>query len=98
MHKNGVQFRSRHEWHHIVGQHPANKAKFGEYDLHCSDNLIYLDLDTHRIVSGHYMRKFKWTKGKRVYEWLKDKNFDEQYRYGIRVLREHGVDPRAHGL
>ena len=96
--ENGVESRSRHQWLHIVGQRPANQAKFGEHDLHCCDNLIYLPIDMHRAVSGHYMRKFEWTNGKRVHQWLTDKDFDEQYSYGMRVLRDLGVDPAAHGL
>ena len=78
------------DWHHIVGQHKSNEAKFGKYDLNCTDNLISLPRSDHRKINGHYSRKPKWANGKTVRAWLAEKSFQEQYDYGLEVLRQHG--------
>ena len=81
-----------HQWHHIVGQHKANVAKFGARNLHCTDNLVYLTGEQHRRISAHYMSKTPLSKEKRVYEWLAAKSFDQQYAYGVDILHDHGVE------
>lgn len=92
MHAAGVEKRPGYHWHHIVGQHKANVAKFGARNLHCTDNLVYLAPEQHRAISGHYMRKTRRSKDKRVYEWLAEKDFDQQYTYGVKILRENEVE------
>ncbi len=76
------------QWHHIVPQHSANRAKFGQYDLHCTDNLVYLEKAMHKRLNAHYSRKLQWTGNKTVRDWLKPKSFDEQYDYGQKMLRK----------
>lgn len=87
MHKHGTSRQSGWQWHHIVGQHSANKAKFGGHDLHCSDNLVYVSRERHKKLNSYYMRKHDFTGGKRFYQWLSPMSFDEQYRRGQEVLR-----------
>ncbi|WP_428263249.1 hypothetical protein [Haliangium sp.] len=78
------------QWHHIVPQHSTNVQKFGAHDLHCTDNLVYMPEAIHVKVSAHYSTTH--SSGKSVRDWLKDKDFDEQYDYGVKVLREHKIE------
>lgn len=89
LHANGTPKRASHQWHHIVGQHQANKDKFGEGDLHCTDNLLYLPRTKHEQLNSHYMSRQDVTGGKRFYLWLAPKSFDEQYRIGVEVLKRY---------
>jgi hypothetical protein len=79
------------QWHHIVGQHPANKRKFGEYDLHCTDNLAYVPRSVHLKINGHYSSTHP--SGQIVRRWLTPQSFDAQHTYGMQLLREHGIKP-----
>lgn len=36
----GLHSKKVSEWRHIVSQHNYKKSKFGEYDLHYTDNVI----------------------------------------------------------
>jgi len=97
MHAAGKPKSSDHQWHHIVGQNRFNVAKFGEYDLHCTDNLVYIPKDKHKAISAHYMSKTRRSKQKRVYEWLADMDFERQHAYGTQFLRRYNISLRKHG-
>ncbi len=91
--KEGKSQQNDHkQWHHIVPQHAANRAKFGAYDLHCTDNLTYIFKSIHQQLNNHYSQKLDWANNKTVRDWLKPKSFDEQYDYGEKMLRKfkHG--------
>lgn len=77
------------EWHHIVPQHADNVARFGAHDLHCTDNLVYIESAIHHRINGHYSSKHP--SGKLVRDWLKTQSFDAQYDYGIDMLVENKV-------
>ena len=92
MEQAGKKPPSSKQWHHIVNQNASNRARFGER-LHCTDNVIAIPTEIHRQISGHYSKKFEWTKGKTVRDKLKSRSWDAQYDYGVRLLREFGIDP-----
>ncbi|MGX2951562.1 RHS repeat domain-containing protein, partial [Ursidibacter sp. B-7004-1] len=80
-------------WHHIVEQTPANIAKFGSNKIHNINNLIKLPHGKgtiHSQISGFYSSIRRFTNGQRVRDWLSNKNFDEQFNYGIKKLKDFG--------
>ena len=91
LHKQGTPQTSRWQWHHIVGQHKDNIANFGAYDLHCTDNLVYLHPDKHIEINRHYALAHPWTGKQNLRQWLTDKSFDDQFEYGLKVLKKFGV-------
>jgi len=88
------------ELHHIVEQkgfQQLNELKFGRTNIHNTKNIIDIpgkEAGTlHKKVTGHYNTKsFPFTNGKSVREWLSTKSFQEQYDYGIKILKEKGWD------
>ena len=91
LHKQGVPEKSKWQWHHIVGQHKQNIADFGAYDLHCTDNLVYISPEKHIEINRHYASKQPWTGKKNLREWLTHKSFDEPFEHGLKVLKEFDV-------
>lgn len=91
MGKRGLRSRTgESQWHHIVGQHSDNKKKFGEYDLHCTDNIVLLRLEMHQKLNGYYNRSRRDLGRKSLRDWLKPMSFDEQYIHGLKALEEVG--------
>lgn len=90
--KSSKKPASGYHWHHIVNQNPANKKRFGKR-LHCTDNLISIERSIHNKISGHYNSKQDWTKNRRVREVINERSWSEQYKYGLDILRKHGVTP-----
>ncbi len=80
-------------WHHIVEQYKANTDRFGTQNIQNTSNVIRLD-DTkgsiHRKLTAYYNSKPKGLKGKTVRQWLSTKDFQFQYDFGIRKLKEFG--------
>ena len=79
-------------WHHIVEQHDNNVAKFGAKALHITNNLIILPNGKgliHAKVSGYYNSLIPGT-NMRVRDYVKTLSYDEQYKYGIDVLKRFG--------
>jgi len=78
------------EWHHIVEQRKANISRFGAERIHNIDNMIALPVDVHRKISGHYSSKISEYSNLRVRDWLNSQSFEEQYKYGLDVLKKYG--------
>ena len=78
------------EWHHIVEQRDANIKQFGPEKIHNIDNMIALPVDVHRKISGHYSSKISEYSNLRVRDWLNSQSFEEQYKYGLDVLKKYG--------
>ncbi|SHI07731.1 RHS repeat domain-containing protein [Clostridium grantii] len=77
-------------WHHIVEQTPANIAKFGEETIHNIDNIMKLDHgkgSMHAQISGFYSSIKPFTNGLRVRTWLSTKSFEEQYEFGMKIIK-----------
>jgi hypothetical protein len=75
------------EWHHIVER--RMEGKFGAERIHHIDNMIRLPKDVHRKISSHYS-SYNNDLGMTVRKWLNNKTFEEQYQYGLDVLKRHG--------
>jgi RHS repeat-associated protein len=83
-------------WHHIVEQGGTNVAKFGAKTIHNTENLIVLDHgkgSIHAQVSGYYSSKQPFTSGQTVRQWLSTQSFQQQYDFGIKILKQHGWTP-----
>ena len=80
-------------WHHIVEQNPSNIAKFGAERIHNINNMVKLPHgkgSIHAKVTGYYNSKPEFTNGLTVRNWLKTKNYEEQFEFGIKVLESFG--------
>jgi len=80
------------DWHHIVGQHEANVAKFGPRAIHNTDNVVSIDRNTvHRPLSADYSRKPKRLDGQTVREHIAQKPYEEQRAFDLHQLDRFGV-------
>ena len=79
------------QWHHIVEQCQIGKSGFSKYWIQNSNNVINISNSVHSKISAHYSRKFAFTQGKTLRDWLAGQSFQKQYEYGIKVLRQFGV-------
>jgi len=77
-----------------VEQRPGNVSRFGAHSIHSFDNVIKLDVQTHRSVSSFYSSKQPFTEGMTVRDWLATQSFDEQRAFGLNVLRRYGVEAK----
>lgn len=50
------------------------------------DNMVAIDKNLHRRISGYYSSKPNFTGGKTFRDFLNGKDFEEQYNWGIMVL------------
>ena len=83
-------------WHHIVEQNPANLAKFGNRVVQNTDNVIAIEHGAgtlHARVSGYYSSIQPFTNGQTVRRWLSGQSFQEQYQFGIKILKQFGWKP-----
>lgn len=78
------------EWHHIVEQHAANIEKFGPEAIHNTANLMRMEVSIHRKISGYYSRKPEQFGGLRVRDWVKTQSFDDQFDFGVTIVRRFG--------
>ena len=80
------------EAHHIVSQHSANLSRFTATDIHNTRNLVLLDSNVHRtIITPHYNSIQPYSGGQRVYQWLSTQSFEQQFDYGLSLLKQHGT-------
>ena len=78
-------------WHHIVEQSQIKKSGFSSTMINNTDNVITVDADIHRKISGYYSSKPDFTGGKTVMNWLAGQSLEEQKKFGKDVLRQYGV-------
>ena len=83
-------------WHHIVEQHADNVAKFGHPSLQNTKNVISIPGgfkgSLHSKVTGHYNSLMPGT-SMRVRDYVKTLPYNQQYQYGIDVLKSFGWTP-----
>ena len=86
------------QWHHIVEQCQlkASRAGFSKYWIHNSNNVINIADDIHQLVSNFYSSipdpSVVNTGGLVFRDWITNMSFEQQYKWGIWVLRYFGVD------
>ena len=86
------------EWHHIVEQCQAKttRAGFSTYWIQNSNNVINITKETHQKISDFYSsipRASVIDTGGLVFrDWLTKMNFEQQYKWGIWVLKYFGVN------
>lgn len=78
------------EWHHVVEQRPSNIKKFGQKRLQTLNNIIACPIEIHRKISAHYSSKPSFTEGLTVRKWLDIQTFEDQFEYGLKMLKEFG--------
>jgi hypothetical protein len=79
-------------WHHIVEQTP-NAGNFPAQILHNPGNIIPLPHGAgsiHARISGYYSSIQPFTGGQTVRQWLSTQPFNEQYQFGIQVIKDFG--------
>jgi hypothetical protein len=82
-----------HVYHHIVEQHADNIAQFGRELIQNTGNIIELPHGAgtiHNMISGHYSSIRPFTDGLTVRQWLKTQSFEQQYQYGIDLIKRLG--------
>ena len=81
-------------WHHIVEQCQAKTTRSG-FDVKLiqnPNNVIAIDKATNEAINGYYSStKFLFTGGNTVRDWLTGQSFEEQYKFGMQVLKDFGV-------
>ena len=73
----------------------CKRAPAGE-NIHNTKNLIKLPHGSgkiHNKISGYYSSKDPIAGGLTIREWLKSKNYDFQYEFGIQKLKDFGWNP-----
>ena len=80
------------EWHHIVEQCQQTKSGFSTFWINNSNNVINITKEIHQIISAHYSSIQFYTEGLRVRDWLAGQSFQKQYEYGVKILRQFGVN------
>lgn len=79
-------------WHHIVEQNPTNIKMFGPKAIHSIKNMIKLPHGAgsiHAKVSGYYSSTYL-NSGMRVRDYASTLSFQDQYKFGIEILKRFG--------
>ncbi|PHU33842.1 hypothetical protein [Pseudobutyrivibrio ruminis] len=88
-------------WHHIVEQSQISKSGFDSTQVNNINNVISIPHgkgSVHAKISGYYSSKQFFTGGQTVRQWLSGQSFQEQFEFGINLLREFGtVTPTSNG-
>ena len=75
------------EWHHIVEQSQIAKSGFAPQQIHNTNNIIAINADVHRMISGYYSSKQIFTNGLTVRNWLAGQSFEAQTQFGKHVIK-----------
>ena len=62
------------------------KSGFSPKRIHNMNNMVAIDKEVHRKISGYYSRLYKQT-GLTTRNWLSGQGFDMQYQFGLDILR-----------
>lgn len=79
-----------YEKHHIVEEGP-NKGNIPDTLLQGKDNIVSIPYYVHRDISDFYSTTNPEYGGKTPREYLRGKSFEEQYQFGIALLRRFGA-------
>jgi len=70
------------------------RSGFTPQQIHNTNNVILVRSGAgspHAQITGHFNSIQQNTNGMRVRDWLANQSFNEQYQYGLQILREFGV-------
>lgn len=79
-----------YEEHHIVEAGP-NEGLIPDSLLQSRRNRVKIPYYIHRDISDFYSTKNATLGNQAPRDFLRGKNFDEQYQYGLEILRKYGV-------
>ena len=80
-----------YEDHHIVGQFPQNRLQFGDDLIDSSQNKVRIPVVRHRDINAWYSRSNERFGDLSPRDYLRGRNWDEQTREGLEILRQKGV-------
>ncbi len=75
------------QWHHIVEQSQIIKSGFNPQIIHNTNNIIAIDIQTHKAISAYYSSIQPFTDGIIVRNWLAGQSFSSQYEFGLEVIK-----------
>ena len=78
------------QWHHLVEQTPGNVGRFGPEAIHNTGNLVRLDTQVHRKVSGFFSSKQPFTGGQTVRQWASGQSYARQQQFARQVMERFG--------
>ncbi len=87
----GSPSQGGYEDHHIVGQHPQNRQQFGDDLIDSRENKVRIPVVEHIDISAWYSRGNDEFDGLSPRDYLRGKDWDEQRRVGLDILRKRGV-------
>jgi hypothetical protein len=76
------------EWHHIVEQTGRNVEKFGEEQIHNTQNLMSVSKEVNQKINAYYSSKDYFTNGQTVRQWISEQSFQKQYEFGKQILNK----------
>jgi len=82
------------QWHHVVEQTRGNLARFGPQAIHNTGNLVRVELDVHRQISGFYSSIQPQVTGSTsmtVRQWLSTQSMAAQQEFGFQMLKQLGA-------
>ena len=74
------------EVHHVVEQCQTRKSGFSKSQIRSPSNMVVLDYNSHRAISGYYSSKPAEFGGLRVRDWLAGQSFEAQTAFGWSVI------------
>ncbi|MCG8688163.1 MAG: hypothetical protein MI892_25025 [Desulfobacterales bacterium] len=78
-------------WHHIVEQSQIKKSGFSANSIQNTGNIIAVDKAIHAKITGYYGSIQPFSDGMKVRDWLAGQSFEEQYKFGVDVLKNFKV-------
>jgi hypothetical protein len=77
--------------HHIVEQCQANctRANFDSRLINSKKNVVEVPNAVNKALNAYYSTStYDFTNGKTVRDWLSNRSFDEQHKFGVKTLRD----------
>jgi hypothetical protein len=78
-------------WHHLVEQCQVGKSNFTTQMINNLRNILSVDSATHAKISGYYNSIRPFSNNMRVRDWMAGQNFQFQFDFSLKVLRQFGV-------
>jgi hypothetical protein len=80
-----------YEDHHIVGQFAQNRLQFGDDMIYSPENEVRIPVVKHLDINRYYSTPNVRFDGLSPRDYLRGKNWDDQMREGLTILRDNGV-------